>query len=308
MSLFRSVVCAVDFSENSRAAARYAAALAGRGAGRLTVLNVIDPLLVQAAAAAYDSERLRAEIEAELKQLVADIIPMGAAWAPPVRTVVTEGAAARQILARATAERADLLAIGTQGLGALGRWVFGSTSHAVLRESAVPVLVVPPGDSVGVELSASGVSFRFGRVLAGVDFSDTSERAARLAARLASALGVPLVLLHVISPASAAARWHDPVEAHAQHRAIDGRQRIEQLARTIEERAAVSTGNTVEGVVSIGRAADQIAAVALEREVGLIVVGLAGDVTDGSRPGSTAYRVLSAASVPVLAVPPGSVG
>ena len=45
----RSILCPVDFSEESRQALRWAAALARRTTARLTVLSAVDPLLAQAA-------------------------------------------------------------------------------------------------------------------------------------------------------------------------------------------------------------------------------------------------------------------
>ena len=46
---FRSILCPVDFSDHSRLALRYAAAIARRSHGRLSILYVNDPLLIAAA-------------------------------------------------------------------------------------------------------------------------------------------------------------------------------------------------------------------------------------------------------------------
>ena len=46
---FRSILCPVDFSDQSRVALRYAAAVAHRAGGRLSILYVNDPLLITAA-------------------------------------------------------------------------------------------------------------------------------------------------------------------------------------------------------------------------------------------------------------------
>ena len=51
--LFATIVCPVDFSDYSLRALRHAIVLAGRVDGRVTVLHVVNPLLIQAAAAAY---------------------------------------------------------------------------------------------------------------------------------------------------------------------------------------------------------------------------------------------------------------
>ena len=50
MAAVSSILCPVDFSEGSRAALCYAAALADYFGARLTVITVDDPLLANAAA------------------------------------------------------------------------------------------------------------------------------------------------------------------------------------------------------------------------------------------------------------------
>lgn len=60
----------------------------------------------------------------------------------PVRTLVREGAVAHQILSAAEDEGADLVVIGSEGRTGLKRVMLGSIAESVLREAAVPVLVV----------------------------------------------------------------------------------------------------------------------------------------------------------------------
>jgi nucleotide-binding universal stress UspA family protein len=78
----------------------------------------------------------------------ADVAPLTAAAevadAHGVRatTRLLSGDAADEIVACADALRADLVVVGSRGLGALGRMILGSVSRAVLRETRVPVLVV----------------------------------------------------------------------------------------------------------------------------------------------------------------------
>lgn len=57
-------------------------------------------------------------------------------------TRLLSGDAADEIVACADSIRADLIVIGSRGLGALGRMILGSVSRAVLRETRAPVLVV----------------------------------------------------------------------------------------------------------------------------------------------------------------------
>jgi len=57
-------------------------------------------------------------------------------------TRLLSGGTADEIVACADSIRADLIVIGSRGLGALGRMILGSVSRAVLHETRIPVLVV----------------------------------------------------------------------------------------------------------------------------------------------------------------------
>src|SRR6478672_40541 len=108
---FQSILCAVDFSVHSRQALRYAAAVAKRFRGRVTVLFVNDPLLRAAARQAYGNERpLIEQSRAELVRFVSSAL-RGSERMPPM---VGAGVPASQILATAKRLRSDLIVIGTQ--------------------------------------------------------------------------------------------------------------------------------------------------------------------------------------------------
>ena len=142
---FRSILCPVDFSEHSREALRQAAAVAAPGRGRVTALFVNDPLLVAAAAAAYDARALDASTDAELRRFVSTSLP--AAAASRVRYATSTGKPGQQIVRLAASQGVDLIVMGTHGMGAAGRLFFGSVTDYVLRHAAVPLLAVPPAAS-----------------------------------------------------------------------------------------------------------------------------------------------------------------
>jgi nucleotide-binding universal stress UspA family protein len=58
--------------------------------------------------------------------------------------LVWEGAAGDAIVDAAGAEGADVIVVGSRGLGAVGRFVLGSVSDHVVRHAGCPVLVVRP--------------------------------------------------------------------------------------------------------------------------------------------------------------------
>ena len=79
-TLFKTILCPVDFSDHSRQALAYAALLASRSKGRLVVIFVEDPMLVAAAAVAYDEKTLIDKARKELRRLVeSTIAPL---WTP----------------------------------------------------------------------------------------------------------------------------------------------------------------------------------------------------------------------------------
>jgi nucleotide-binding universal stress UspA family protein len=84
-------------------------------------------------------------VEAERREATAYLVSLADRLREQGLTIeseVSEGSAARVIVERAQALRADLIAMTTHGRGGLGRLVFGSVADAVLRSAACPILLV----------------------------------------------------------------------------------------------------------------------------------------------------------------------
>jgi nucleotide-binding universal stress UspA family protein len=203
------------------------------------------------------------------------------------------------ILESAVRERADLIVLGTHGLGGFRKFILGSTTERVLRRTKTAVLAVPLMKPQLIILDADGPRFDIDRILMGVDFTEGSDTAVQWAADLAQEVSVPLVLCHVVAPVTVPAQFRSYVVDVDEEQARHAELKLETLSRQFKGRVACET------VVPIGRPADMLASTTEERKVGLIVVGLIGQKRpDAPRPGSIAYRVLCLAHVPVLAVPP----
>jgi len=112
----RSILCPVDFSEPSREALRWAGMLARRMKARLTVLSAVEPLLAEAAQLQLGRDLVR-ETEPELREFAAATWSQKTAAALDARFAVQVGPAADAILRTAVTESADLIVIGTHGLG-----------------------------------------------------------------------------------------------------------------------------------------------------------------------------------------------
>jgi nucleotide-binding universal stress UspA family protein len=296
---FGTILCPVDFSEQSQQALRWAGALAWRYNSRLVVLTAVDPLLARAAKMRLGLDLAKSETEPELRQFVRAVIP-DAPGAPQPLIETGIGTASEVILQAADKEMADLIVLGTHGLGGFRKVLLGSTTEQVLRQTSTPVLALPLSDSPSVALDAGGPRFALSRIMAATDFSGPSATAARWAGELAADFGAQLLIVHVVTPVAVPPRWRSHVVD------VD-----EEQVRTARERLDTALGGQPSSVereiaVSLGRPAESISSTAEERGAALIVMGLTGHSGDAIRPGSTAYQVLTRCHVPVLVVPSSS--
>ena len=295
MLAVRSILCPVDFSEESRQALRWASAIAQHRGAELTVLSVVEPLLAQAAGIRLSVDLARDEAEPALREFVEATVPERVREASHVRMEVTVGDPAEVILQTGCRLSAGLIVMGTHGLGGFRKLLLGSTTEQVLRRTEWPVLAVPPG-AVGVP-AVEQPGDQLKRILLATDFRETAMAAMQWAGDLASDMGVPLVLAHVVEPVVAPPRWQELVADFESDRVASGQRMLAGLSAGFRE-----THN--DCIVSVGRPADTIASLAVEHEAGLVVMGLANaEDSELRKPGSIAYRVLRVAHVAVGVVP-----
>lgn len=133
------ILCAVDFSEASIAAASYASGLAARLGARLELV-FIQPLLVASVEAdpTFSTalfEELRRQNEKSLSE-----------WAARYKADsyhLRIGSVVEEIVAQAQDEHFDLIVCGPTGAGSTKAVLFGSTTQGLIHHSHTPVLVVP---------------------------------------------------------------------------------------------------------------------------------------------------------------------
>jgi nucleotide-binding universal stress UspA family protein len=143
MPTARFILCPVDFSEQSRQALLWASAIAQYRGGELTVLSVVDPLLARAARIRLHIDLARADAEPALREFVEATLPEAARQASHVRMEVTVGDPSEAILQTGRRLKAELIVMGTHGLGGFQKLLLGSTTEQVLRRTEWPVLAVP---------------------------------------------------------------------------------------------------------------------------------------------------------------------
>jgi len=291
----RSILCPVDFSEPSRQALLWAAAIAWRRSAALIVMSVVDPLLAQAAGIRLHVDLAEADVEPALREFVDATLPASVRQASQVRMVVRVGDTADAILQTARRLDTGLVVMGTHGRGGFRKLILGSTTEQVLRRTEWPVLAVPPGAVSAPEVEHPGVQLN--KILVATDFREGALAAMRWAGDLASDISVPLVLAHVVEPVVVSELWQ-PLVADLDNDHVAAAQ------RTLARLAAGFRDEPNDYVVSVGPPAETIASLAKEHDAGLVIMGLANAEDWGLRaPGSTAYHVLRIGHVAVVVVP-----
>lgn len=296
MNLRPTILCPIDFSSASAGALKYAAAIAGYFGTRLIVMTVEDPLLTEAedlgTGIAWTADHCRTEMQHFALETFGPESPV----LPTFDYEVAVGRIAGETLRVARERSCDLIVMSTHGLTGIRRLFFGSTTERVLRETVWPVLVTPPADP-GPVLTEDAKRL-VGRILVPVDLSAASMVQAQAARAIGDALGLPLLLLHVIEPLKTrlAARLNlAGIEADRRAIAEDGlNELMVALPQPLRAEALVAYGDPAEEVVKVAR----------DRTARLIVMGLHGSPLLGPRMGSVTYRLLCLFPGLVLALPP----
>lgn len=152
--MFKKILVALDGSEPSERALEYAMEFAAKWGAELTMLAVVPRVMLPIfpdegfgatpIAAARDislyQERMRAVYQNVLKEAEAKV----RAEHPDlkVETRLEEGRPSATIVDMAENDGADLIVIGSRGIGGITGWILGSTSRRVVDSCTKPILIV----------------------------------------------------------------------------------------------------------------------------------------------------------------------
>lgn len=273
------ILVGVDLSECSAAALRLAIDLASRLGAELTLLHAVSPAagrhhpLSRAVEVPAPRERFSV-IENDLVAFIRRIIGRG----PMPDYRIVEGDPSEAILFAQAYERAELIVLGTRGLGGVSRLTLGSVAERVLRRATVPVLTICSrrSDRPGAEA--------WQRILCPVNESTVAAVAIRVAVSLARSLGTKVIALHVL-------------ENDEDVAAASGR-----LRHWLLEVVGAGSGD-LDLVVASGEGGKGILDYAVGHDVDLIVVGARRErFSDRTVVGSTTEHVTRHASSAVLTV------
>jgi nucleotide-binding universal stress UspA family protein len=153
----QNILYATDLSENARYAYTFAASLAQRYGARITIVHVIEKRSAETSLQSDNhpgEEKWKKNQGARRSDFISQIKGRLSHFCDEIsgevdactfqvdKIVVTEGIAADEILHQAGRNDADLIVIGTRGLGVFGAALMGGTARRVVRSSTIPVLVI----------------------------------------------------------------------------------------------------------------------------------------------------------------------
>lgn len=145
--MFKQIIAAFDGSEGAAAALKIAAGLQQTWGGSLHVVTIFRHHSMLEASMSMvrpdDPETLDDAMRDNAKQIAEEAKKIaGAAGAENVRAFVKGGQPARTIVKLAKEHEADLIVLGSRGLGDGEGFLLGSVSHKVTSLANCPVLVV----------------------------------------------------------------------------------------------------------------------------------------------------------------------
>ena len=138
--MFDTIILAVDGSANARRATEVTRDLAEQLGSRVVVLYAFDP--VPRYLGDEQTQAIAARGTAHGTEIAERAVESLHAANVDAEIDVLEGPAAEAILRVAEVRHADLIVLGSRGLGELGSILLGSVSHRVLQNASCPVLVV----------------------------------------------------------------------------------------------------------------------------------------------------------------------
>ena len=289
--MYDSILVPTDGSDHAVHAAEHAVGLAGLFDATVHVLTAVD---VDGVAGPFDPDDLDQEVVDRLEAAGDDALEAVEGVVDEVddvRTARVTGRPARAILDYRDDHDIDLLAMGTHGRTGLSRYVMGSVTEHVIRESPVPVLSVR-----GAPAHASG---EYDDVLIPTDGSARAAAAVDHGIAIAERTGARVHAVNIVDLGDLAAspNLSAPVELAAEFEAA-GESATEAVAERARDAGVPVTTEVREGLPGKG-----LLQYAEGNDVDLIAMGTQGRTgLNRFLLGSTTERIVRHADAPVLAV------
>lgn len=299
----KSVLVATDFSAASDKALRHAVAIARYYGSKLYLIHVVSALgfnMVGPEAIAQASDLAWRDARTIERRLMLD----GALGDISHDVIVREGDVWREVEQVIELAQIDLVVIGTHSRTGISKLVLGSVAEQIFRHATCPVLTIGPNSPVEAHAEPTE---DLRSLLFPTDFGEKSLMALPYALSFARQRRSRVVLLHVLSPVPQVDgnRWYTAEDVFQERKAARESAIKRLKALVAESRSQVEPICIVE----FGDPAEWILRAADELRVEGIVIGL-NHITHIERtshlPWSLTYKVVCAATCPVLTVRPPS--
>jgi nucleotide-binding universal stress UspA family protein len=280
------ILLPTDGSEDAIRATEAASDLARRCGAELHVVHVWHD--VRGFAHDFVKRELRRQGQEILDEQVERIRASGG---EVTKAHLRRGRTSNEVIALCKEIDADLLVVGSRGLGTVRRILMGSQSEEIVHHAQVPVLV----------LTGAQDFWPPARTVIGEDFSDDARKAGELAASIGKLYGAEGLLVYShpdlpeVPPGEARSAVQNLVNMRERDRGM-----LEERAGALEE----MLGSMPEIRISGGYPTNVLLEASQEVQPSLVAVGsrgLAGLIR--TRLGSVSTKVVTAAKGPVLVYP-----
>lgn len=286
MARFQRILCPVDFSERSRAAAPFVLSMAQRHKSHVVLLHVLQPPPPLYAGMntvypeVYDFEGLSADLRAELEKFAESELPK-----VEVTNVVEMGDPAAVITEYADNENIDLIMMPTHGYGTFRRALLGSVTAKVLHDAKVPVWTAAHAPEPSHRAHPQPR-----HIVCAIDLKTKSKETLEFAVDLAAETNASLELLHVapegeIEPLPSELKLHELLEESARDKGVK-----------VQE----DTGATA--VLAGGSIADRVRDLAIQKRADLVVIGRGCTHHGLGRIRENTFAIVRESPCPVLSV------
>lgn len=143
----KNVLCPTDFSEPSYEALKVADEMAIHFGASMHVITVV-PLVpiveapIGVESASFNIASYQQELEGQARKSLKNLVDQKISKDVRVISEVLIGNAAAEVMRYAAEKNTDLIVIATHGLSGWRRFISGSTTEQIVRQSSCPVLTI----------------------------------------------------------------------------------------------------------------------------------------------------------------------
>ena len=141
--LYKKILIATDGSEYTKKAIDYGIDIAINTGAKLQAIYVVDTGAYKSIPLSAPQEYAYSILKQEGDMAIKYVADMVEAAGLEVEGIIAEGHPADEIIKYAEKNSIDLIVMGTLGKSGLDRFLLGSVADKVIRNSKIPVIVVP---------------------------------------------------------------------------------------------------------------------------------------------------------------------